>query len=99
MLSTTRIDEMTKLASVKENNLRNKLRAFEAWERKVEMANIPYSFLAKMADGRTISHGDKPALICATASNREIEQTVLERAEQYGEVLSVTWARMSDYSL
>jgi hypothetical protein len=63
------------------------------------MTFIPYAFTARMTDGRTLCEGDLPVMIWADATNREIEQTILERAEQEGDVIGLSWHVLSDWAM
>ena len=60
---------------------------------------VPYSFIAKMENGQSLCQGDKPFMIDENATSREIEQLILEHLQDKGDVLSVLWAKMSDWNM
>jgi hypothetical protein len=61
--------------------------------------NIPYSFEAELEDGSKVCQGDKPLMIAEGSSDREIEQNILERLDQFSFVTNIRWCKMSDWNM
>lgn len=60
---------------------------------------IPFGFTAELEDGSKVGYADKPVMIAEGASEREIEQTIFERLQQYTFVTNIRWWKLSDHNL
>lgn len=61
--------------------------------------DIPYGFTAELEDGSKVGYADNPVMIAEGSSQREIEQTILERLEAYSFVTNVRWWKLSDWNM
>lgn len=60
---------------------------------------VPFGFTAELKDGSRIGYANKPVMVAEDASEREIEQNILERLEQYDFVTNVRWWKLSDWNM